>query len=887
MKTKAFEIVVKTAFFLCLLMPGTAGATGYTLTVSAQGSGTVTKNPTNATYPPGVNVIVTATPDTGWYFANWSGDTNGTINPLNVTMNSSLVITGNFLAYPTYTLTLVTNGQGAIDLSPAGGSYLSNTIVTATATAATGWVFMDWSGGTNSSANPVSLTLNTNLSLTGTFAQLPAFDIQPLSVTNVVGSTVSFSAHAVGNAPLGYQWFFSGGSLISATNTTLSLTNVPSGKAGNYWIIATNSYGSATSHVASLTLTNAGGSTNVVISPTEASLRAAIKIGGWVSLAFNGTVTITNTISITNNVILDGTGVSATISGGNAVRLFYVAPGVTFCATNLTLANGSCLVTSGMPGTPADAGAIYNDGGAVTLVACTLTNNSAQSLIYGGLARGGAIFNNAGTVSLCQSAISNNAAIAGGQNGNGVLAKTDIGLGGAIYNTNGSVTIAGCNVSGNFCEGMCNYNYGITGLAMGGAAFQASGSLTVSNSIFSFNSALGGSAGSGSILLGSPAYGGALAVTVGSVVMDHSQFAGNTAQGGYGALVYGGAVYCTANLTAGYTAFHGNQGASSWGNSSPSGYGGAIYNSGSIELNQCSVYSNSIQGSWGNNSHFFNPQKGGDGLGGGIYNASQLAATNCTIALNSAINGSGSAALGGAGTLGMNGNALGGGIFNAANATFTAMNVTIASNSCVQGTYPYGGSIPGLAAGTQIANATNGNGTLSLHNCLIAGANSNAYGTITDVGYNICSDGSANLNSGSSYSFTNPRLGPLANYGGPTLCLALLSNSPAIDFGDSSGAPATDQRGFIRPFGDGVDIGTYEYGSCPSVIPYLNITSTTSNVWLSFAAFPPSLYRLQVSTNLSTWTDLNTNGPFACSTNISQTISKQGFNRRYFRVLAQ
>ena len=87
-------------FSFFLLMTGTAGATNYTLTVSAQGSGTVTRNPTNSTYPSGVTVIVTATPNAGWYFANWSGDANGSVNPLNVVMNTNLVITGNFLAFP-------------------------------------------------------------------------------------------------------------------------------------------------------------------------------------------------------------------------------------------------------------------------------------------------------------------------------------------------------------------------------------------------------------------------------------------------------------------------------------------------------------------------------------------------------------------------------------------------------------------------------------------------------------------------------------------------------------------------------------------------------------------------------------------------------------------
>ncbi len=67
----------------------------------------------------------------------------------------------------------------------------------------------------------------------------------------------------------------------------------------------------------------------------------------------------------------------------------------------------------------------------------------------------------------------------------------------------------------------------------------------------------------------------------------------------------------------------------------------------------------------------------------------------------------------------------------------------------------------------------------------------------------------------------------------------------------------------------------------------MNITSVTGNILLSFTASAPILYFLQASTNLSTWSNLNTNGPFAASTNISQTISTQGFNTRFFRLLVQ
>ena len=130
-------------------------AVSYTLTVAAQGSGSVTKNPANATYPPGVVVTVTATPNAGNYFTGWSGDTNGAVNPLNVTMNNNYVITGNFSAFPSYPLTLTTNGQGSIVLNPAGTSFTSNSLVTATATPASGWVFASWTGSAAGATNPL------------------------------------------------------------------------------------------------------------------------------------------------------------------------------------------------------------------------------------------------------------------------------------------------------------------------------------------------------------------------------------------------------------------------------------------------------------------------------------------------------------------------------------------------------------------------------------------------------------------------------------------------------------------------------------------------------------------------------------------------------------
>src|SRR5215468_1559043 len=132
-----------------------AAAAIYTLTLHTNGSGTITRNPTNSTYPAGSVVTVTATPDFGWYFSAWTGNATGSANPLNVTMNANKSITGTFKPLPIVTLTTSTNGAGSVSLNPPGGSYFSNSVVSATATPASGWVFLKWTGNVSGSTNPV------------------------------------------------------------------------------------------------------------------------------------------------------------------------------------------------------------------------------------------------------------------------------------------------------------------------------------------------------------------------------------------------------------------------------------------------------------------------------------------------------------------------------------------------------------------------------------------------------------------------------------------------------------------------------------------------------------------------------------------------------------
>ena len=63
---------------------------------------------------------------------------------------------------------------------------------------------------------------------------------------------------------------------------------------------------------------------------------------------------------------------------------------------------------------------------------------------------------------------------------------------------------------------------------------------------------------------------------------------------------------------------------------------------------------------------------------------------------------------------------------------------------------------------------------------------------------------------GSASAPIDPKLGPLANNGGPNRTHALLLGSPAIDAASAADCPTSDQRGVLRPQGAACDIGSYE-----------------------------------------------------------------------------
>jgi len=270
----------------------------------------------------------------------------------------------------------------------------------------------------------------------------------------------------------------------------------------------------------------------VVNTCDQAGLEEALSGGGMVIFNCDGTIILTNTITISQDTFLDATGYAVTLSGNNAVRIFTVTPGARLSLVNLTIANGFQGSTNSVCG-----GAIYNEGGILTAVYCTFASNRVGSAAINLPSFGGALCNSNGTATFEQCNFIGNQAIGGDGEGTNDVGKA--GYGGAIHNDLGFLRVIGSLFLGNSAKGGTGFlrygpdwvQSGIGGAGSGGAIFNA-GTLDVLNSSFATNSATGGSGApfSDSFGYSEPAStGGAICNFLGSATLIHATIVGNTA----------------------------------------------------------------------------------------------------------------------------------------------------------------------------------------------------------------------------------------------------------------------------------------------------------------------------------------------------------------------
>jgi len=153
----------------------TASIVQFILTILAGTGGTTDPSPGTYTYDAETEVSITAIPDTHYDFSHWTGDVpqgHENDNPLTITMDSDKSITANFVQKQ-YTLTIAAGTGGTTDPSPGSYIYDPETQVTIRAIPSSGYEFSGWSGDASGTTNPITITMDSDKSLTASFSAIP------------------------------------------------------------------------------------------------------------------------------------------------------------------------------------------------------------------------------------------------------------------------------------------------------------------------------------------------------------------------------------------------------------------------------------------------------------------------------------------------------------------------------------------------------------------------------------------------------------------------------------------------------------------------------------------------------------------------------------------
>ena len=223
----------------------------YTLTVNINpsGSGSVTKNPDQASYDYGTTVQLTPNPTTGYHFVNWSGDVpsgNENDNPLTITMDSNKTVVANF-AINTYTVTFDKNG-GDTDPVPSTRTTTYGGTVTLPDTPPTkaGYTFTGYNTKADGTGDPFtsSTLVYSDITVYAQWSQdiyTVTFDTLPPNTGAITFDSVSYSDgdsaskppdvyNISGNPATGYtftRWETEGGVSVTdpnSANTTCTVS---------------------------------------------------------------------------------------------------------------------------------------------------------------------------------------------------------------------------------------------------------------------------------------------------------------------------------------------------------------------------------------------------------------------------------------------------------------------------------------------------------------------------------------------------------------------------------------------------------------------------------------------------------------------------------------
>jgi len=345
------------------------GVTSYPLDVSKVGSGTVNADvgavSCGATcvgnYASGTLVTLTATASTGWTFGGWSGEGCSGTGTCAVTMSQARSVTATFIEQ-TFQLSVTGLGNGVVTanvgtISCGNGEtfcsdiYGSGTLVTLTATPASGQTLLSWAGACTGNAATCIVTMDQARSVIATFSGTASYtlDVGPTgtgtgtitsnvggincgatcSATYTAGTLVTLTAAATGGS------FFNGwaGDCSGASTTCIVTMSQARGVTADFGPLmrvltvtkAGSGAGTVTSDVAGINCgaTCSGSFADGTVVTLTAAASAGSSFTGW-SGDCSGTGTCIVTMSAARNVtatfvLLNTLTVTKTGSGAGTV----------------------------------------------------------------------------------------------------------------------------------------------------------------------------------------------------------------------------------------------------------------------------------------------------------------------------------------------------------------------------------------------------------------------------------------------------------------------------------------------------------------------------------------------------------------------------------------
>ncbi|MBP2681038.1 MAG: putative Fibronectin type protein, partial [Candidatus Krumholzibacteriota bacterium] len=138
------------------------------LTTTVDGGGAIVRFPDYAAYSDSAKVTLTAVPDDGWLFNNWSGAVTGSTNPATVVMDADKSVTA-FFKRKQFKVTLMTSGNGTLTADPDTTKFLYGDTLILTAAPDAGYYFYGWYGDHTGNANPDTILVEGDMIITALF----------------------------------------------------------------------------------------------------------------------------------------------------------------------------------------------------------------------------------------------------------------------------------------------------------------------------------------------------------------------------------------------------------------------------------------------------------------------------------------------------------------------------------------------------------------------------------------------------------------------------------------------------------------------------------------------------------------------------------------------